>query len=268
MKFVLTVAILFAVSSQGCLGRFLGRRMTESDRCNGLEDLLSDTLPYLLEREKTGLVEFKMFVGRTFHVNVNNTEKWHTLICKLANAKTLRDVANVTPGIPYEALKERYAQFQDSISASGGYTSAWRTFHALADFSNMLWDSVQNTTSPKKLSEAIDLPTLTRIMEVMQVKYGSRWVGLVMESANENGLILDPQACAKELYESNSGEEYAAKQKQISGLDQYRLQLFHIYIIGNKETRAVNEKYINDKGRIIPNAITVLGSYGLLTLEY
>ena len=79
----------------------------------------------------------------------------------------------------------------------------FRRFNAFVDWNQMMWDVEQNTLTPTRVSEAIDLSNLTRITEVMQVKYGSRWIALILESVNENGLIDDPREFAKELYGKN-----------------------------------------------------------------
>ena len=79
----------------------------------------------------------------------------------------------------------------------------FRQFNALVDWTQMMWEVEQNTITPTRVSEAIDLSNLTRITEVMQVKYGSRWIALILKSVNVNGVILDPKEFAKELYGKN-----------------------------------------------------------------
>ena len=50
------------------------------------------------------------------------------------------------------------------------------------------------------LQEVTDLPTLTHFLEVMQVKYGSRWLALLINVPNQDFLIEDPEEFAQKLF--------------------------------------------------------------------
>ena len=79
------------------------------------------------------------------------------------------------------------------------FLTTFSHFNTNVDFYNFLWDATENVPNAKAVSEVIDLPTLTRILEVMQVRYGSRWIGSLF-SEHELGLVKDPKKLAEELY--------------------------------------------------------------------
>ena len=64
----------------------------------------------------------------------------------------------------------------------------------------MDWVKGMKVRNPVDIRANYKLKDVERFFEVMQVKYGSRWIAMVLLAENQNMLIEDPKAMAENLY--------------------------------------------------------------------
>ena len=76
----------------------------------------------------------------------------------------------------------------------------FRFLDSALEFLYTVINSTKIVPGAKKVSDVIDLPTLTHIFQVMQVKYGSRWLSSFFMVPNQPYLIENPEKLASDLY--------------------------------------------------------------------
>ena len=120
--------------------------------------------------------------------NLSLSEVFHGGLHSLS-ALLVTCIYKITPksGLIYEFIIFLYCVFNRELDAG-------------LEFVYAVANATRTVPGATKVSDVIDLPTLTHIFQVMQVKYGSRWLSSFFMMPNQMYLIEDPEKLASDLY--------------------------------------------------------------------
>ena len=228
---------------------------SQHDACDRAFALLSKGLEVMKASDEFAYYMLAHSFRSTFNVDMLNPVELKALICKVTGAKTLRGLYDsVKPNTrSYESVVRDYRYLQKLLGQVGGYTNIPRMWMLAQD----IMEFVESAPDMKT-----NLTDLTRFLEVMQVKYGSRWISLLGSSKNQMLMIEDPEAMAKKLYECKSRDEVAALFK-ISSKDAHPLYRYLLY----HDMPPVPPELVNITQQAVP-FITIMGDEGIFNLPY
>ena len=263
MFYILVIASCIISSALAGAHGYLEERAEPNENCDvafkkvwNLLETLKANYPEKYEGEVTML---SMQLGANF----SNPVELKPLFCKFLGFRTLKEAyaaLNTKGSVKYAQVVESYKYIQDIMSQFGGYSNIPRIYEMAKDVFAFANSSIHSGHTQKR-----DLAVLTRFFEVMQVKYGSRWLSFVTSTGNQMVLVEDPQVMATNLYACNHTQDIA----DLLSIDNGNVHFVYWSILGDKPTELPAE-WLQEGGimTITAQAYILLGEYGFFTLDY
>jgi len=260
MKFFTAVLFGFCfLALEGVQGLPLEERGISN--CDKLHDYVKK---YLEEAKKNFPSKYNLMkMGmKTFNFDVENDASLRPFMCKLADAKTLKDIHNMMPVLPYDQLVNAYRMAQKLEANLGGYSNTRRFLEAGFDF--MDWLKSLNVRNPVDIKNSYKLEDVERFFEVMQIKFGSRWISWIVMAENQNMLIEDPKVLAKNLFECQGEKDFQQK----TGFTEHEVSALWRTFQTNKVFMIEQSMVTRDNIDFIAEGENLVGELGLYNLEY